>query len=117
MISRTAVAQDVQTGDGTTTAVLFCGDPIAFVSRHHFPACMHRPDALEMARQAPKTRYSTPFFLYADDEAILDQAALEPGHAQLVEVPRPRRRQGQGPVRRGIQGVRLTWLQGEDIEP
>ena len=26
-------------------ALLFCGDPIAFVSAHHFSACMHRPDA------------------------------------------------------------------------
>ena len=53
-------------------AVLFVGDAISFVSSHHFPACMHRPDALEMVRAAPSTRLSTPFFLYADKEATLD---------------------------------------------
>ena len=46
-------------------AVLFCGDPLSFLSGHRLPACMHRPDGLEMARQAPATRLSTPFFLYA----------------------------------------------------
>jgi isopenicillin N synthase-like dioxygenase len=28
-------------------AVLFCGDALSFLSRHYFPACMHRPDGLE----------------------------------------------------------------------
>ena len=78
-------------------ALLFCGDPIAFVSAHHFPACMHRPDALEMARQMPSTRLSTPFFLYADEEAVLDQAAargplLRRGaHAQPAQPGPPAR--------------------------
>ena len=53
-------------------AILFCGDPLSFVSRHHFPACMHRPDAMEMVRQAPKARLSFPFFLYPDADATLD---------------------------------------------
>lgn len=53
-------------------AVLFCGDALSYVSSHHLPACMHRPDSLEMARAAPKTRLSFPFFLYADDESTLD---------------------------------------------
>ena len=52
--------------------MLFCGDPLAFISRHHIPACMHRPDGLEMAMQAPEKRLSTPFFLYADEEGVFD---------------------------------------------
>ena len=64
-------------------AVLFCGDPVAFASCHVFPAAMHRPDALEMARQAPATRISTPCFLYADDGGILDASRT---HAKLLEA-------------------------------
>ena len=61
-------------------AVLFCGDPLSFLSGHRLPACMHRPDGLEMARQAPATRLSTPFFLYADQEATLDPRCLALWH-------------------------------------
>ena len=74
-------------------AVLFCGDPIAFITRHYFPACMHRPDGLEMARQAPRTRISTPFFLYPDNEAVLDATAcradLAPGTLTASESALP----------------------------
>lgn len=53
-------------------AILFGGDPLAFISRHYFPALMHQPAGLEMVSGAPATRLSTPFFLYPDEEAILD---------------------------------------------
>lgn len=53
-------------------AILFCGDPLAFVSRHYFPALMHRPAAVQMLGHAPTTRLATPFFLYPDEEAVLD---------------------------------------------
>ena len=52
--------------------MLFGGDVLAFLSSHYIPACMHRPDGREMARQAPATRLSTPFFLYADRDALFD---------------------------------------------
>ena len=53
-------------------AVLFAGDALSYISSHVLPACMHRPDSLEMIRQAPSTRLSNPFFLYPDEEALLD---------------------------------------------
>ena len=59
-------------------AVLFCGDALAFCSRHYFPACMHRPDGLEMCRAAPATRIATPLFLYADEDATLDASRVRP---------------------------------------
>lgn len=74
-------------------AVLFGGDPLAFVSRSYFPACMHRPDGLEMARAAPAVRLSTPFFLYPDGEATLDsrhiQAALRAQDGSELLAPTP----------------------------
>ena len=57
-------------------AVLFVGDALSYLSAHRLPACMHRPDGLEMARQAPATRLSLPFFLYPDEEATLDPSCV-----------------------------------------
>ena len=57
-------------------AVLFGGDPLAFCTRHYFPACMHRPDALEMCRSAPSTRMATPLFLYPDSDVIFDSTRV-----------------------------------------
>ena len=70
---------DVEAAMRDDEAVLFAGDPLAFVSRHHLPACMHRPDGALMAAGAPDTRVSTPFFLYPDAEATLDSGATRPG--------------------------------------
>lgn len=86
-------------------AVLFCGDPIAYISRHHFPACMHRPDAIEMAKQAPRTRLSTPFFLYADDEATFDQELLRPGLNEAAS-----------PANGGTSGKRLKGPENVEVD-
>ena len=52
MISRTAVAQDVQTGDGTTTAVLFCGELLKMAERELNEGVHPRvlTDGFEMAK-------------------------------------------------------------------
>ena len=47
---------DVEAAMGPHQAILFCGDPLAYISRHHFPACMHRPCAETMASHAPHVR-------------------------------------------------------------
>lgn len=74
-------------------AILFCGDALAFCSRHYFPACMHRPDALEMLQSAPSTRVATPLFLYADEEAVLDSTRVrgELLHDSPLPSPTPSR--------------------------
>jgi hypothetical protein len=72
-------------------AVLFGGDPLAFVSRHYFHAAMHRPDALEMARQAPATRITTPYFLYCDEEATLDASLCRIDDAAALTHVTPQR--------------------------
>lgn len=81
-------------------AILFCGDPIAFISCHFFPACMHRPDALEMARQAPHTRISAPFFLYPDKQGTFDAACMR---AELLD--------GESDDSSGARGRRKRVLQ------
>ena len=59
--------------------MLFAGDPLSFIARHHFPAAMHRPDGLLMASHAPKRRLSMPFFLYCDADAVLEVAKSKVG--------------------------------------
>lgn len=70
-------------------AVLFAGDPLAFASRHYWPACMHRPDGMEMVRSAPSTRLSTPFFLYPDSEGVLDSTLTHASLRTIEGLPLP----------------------------
>ena len=74
-------------------AVLFCGDALSYCSCHLFPALMHQPDGVTMARSAPQRRLTCPLFLYADTTAILDATQLRPElvaeHAQRIQQPVP----------------------------
>lgn len=109
-------------------AVLFAGDPLAFATRHHLPACMHRPDALimagaqaELARRAggpggvansSPARISTPCFLYPDLEAALDSSRTRPELSAAEGGPLPTPRPARLPVehfQRNLGGCRDRW--------
>jgi hypothetical protein len=88
--------------------VLFGGDPLSFVSRHHFPALMHQPDGPLMASHAPSRRLSMPFFLYCDDDAVLDAGLARGSLRALAPLPRPSRL----PMRHlklNVGGCRQSW--------
>ena len=105
---------DVEAAMAEDEACLFCGDPLAFLSRHHFPSCMHQPDALLMAQHAPTQRLSMPFFLYPDVEATLDASRTRPSLRAAGGKPLYDAGAGAAVVRAAdlplnVGGVRSKW--------
>lgn len=80
---------DVEEAMAPDEAIVFAGDALSFVSRHHLPALMHHADASRMLGRLPQTRLSLPFFLYPDAESVLDASATLPYLLRAIPLSGP----------------------------